>query len=402
MPLTDTECRNAKPRPKPQKLSDGGGLFLLVQPSGSKLWRQAYRFNGKQKLLSHGPYPLVTLRGARQKRDDAKTLLARAIDPSTHRKADKRQAKIDADNTFSAVAEEWFNAKKRGWTLSYSDRLWRRLKGDIFPAIGNRPVNEIEPPELLEAIRKVEKRDAIVLAKRLHQVCGQVFRFAVATHRAKSDPSRDLRGALHSPGPQKHRAALKATELGPFLCALTVYPGGEQTKLAMRLIIHTMVRTGEARFATWDEMILDGDAPVWRIPAERMKMRNEHIVPLTPQVVSILKDLKKAAGDSRHVLPSSTTEGVISQNTLIYALYRMGYHSRATVHGFRGTASTILNEQGFNRDWIERQLAHSERDEVRGAYNAAEWLKDRRSMLEWWSSYIVQAEGQSQLHAVGG
>lgn len=282
--------------------------------------------------------------------------------------------------------------KERGWSPAYSTRLWRRLEADIIPKIGNRPISEIDPPEILEAIRKVEKRDAVVLAGRLLQVCGQIFRYAVATQRAKSDPTRDLRGAPRSRGPVQHRSALKAAELGSFLRSLADYPGDEQTALALRFVVHTMVRTGEARFAVWSEFELGGKAPLWRIPAERMKMRNEHIVPLTPQVVDILGRLKKFSGNSKYVLSSAMKEGVISQTTLIYALYRLGYHSRATVHGFRGTASTILNEYGFNRDWIERQLAHADRDDVRSAYNSAKWLPDRRRMLEWWSNYLDARE----------
>jgi len=392
MPLTDAACRNAKPSEKPRKMSDGGGLFLIVQPTGSKLWRQQYRFQGKFKLLSHGPYPTVTLLEARKKRDDAKALPAKSIDPSDHQKSAKRQAKIAAVNTFEAVAKEWFENKERGWSPAYSTRLWRRLKADIIPKIGNRPISEIDPAEILEVIRKVEKRDAVVLAGRLLQVCSQIFPYAVATQRARSDPTRDLRGALRSRGPAKHRSALKASDLGPFMRSLADYPGDEQTELALRLVVHTMVRTGEARFAGWSEFELDGKAPRWRIPPPRMKMRNEHIVPLTPQVLDILGKLKTLSGRSKYVLPAPTKEDVISQNTLIYALYRLGYHSRATVHGFRGTASMILNEHGFNSDWIERQLAHADRDEVRSAYNSAEWLSDRRRMLEWWSDYLDAAE----------
>lgn len=399
MTLTDTKCRNAKPTEKPRKLSDDGGLFLLIQPTGSKLWRQAYRFNGKQKLLSHGPYPTVTLQEARAKREAAKRLLSDGIDPGDDRKAMKRRAKIAADNTFEAMATEWFNARKDGWTPAYSERLWRRLQADIVPVIGARPVSEIEPPELLDAVRKVEKRGAVVLAARLLQICGQVFRFAVASGRASRDPSQDIRGALKSPGAKKHRTALKAADLSAFLKSLADYPGDQQTVLALRFVIHTMVRTNEARFAAWEEFELTGRTPIWRIPAERMKMRNEHIVPLTSHVLAILHDLKKLSGDSRYLLPSKTKDGVISQNTLIYALYRLGYHSRATVHGFRGTASTVLNENGFNRDWIERQLAHAERDDVRAAYNSAEWLNDRRIMLEWWSDYLDTAEGERKLNA---
>jgi integrase len=389
MPLNDTVCRNTKPTDKPVKLSDGGGLHLLINPTGGKLWRMAYRFHGKQKTLAFGTYPAVSLKDARSRRDDAKVLLAKGIDPGEQKKVDKRQARVQASNTFEIIAREWFDARKAGWTPAYSTRIWRRLEADIFSVIGARPVQDIEPPELLDAIRAVEKRDAIVLAKRLLQVTGQIFRFAVASGRAKRDPSQDLRGALKTAAPQKHRAALRASELPEFMQALENYEGDRSTVLALQLIMHTFLRTSEVRFGKWSEIEeLDGVKPLWRIPAERMKARSEHLIPLTKQAVAILKGLKTLSGKSENILPAATKEGVISQNTLIYALYRLGYHSRATVHGFRGTASTILNEHGFNRDWIERQLAHAERNDVRAAYNSAEWLPDRRNMLIWWSDYL--------------
>lgn len=392
MPLTDTAIRAFKPAEKPRKIADGEGLYIQVSPAGGKHWRLAYRHNGKQKVLALGSYPIVGLKDARRKRDEAKALLGEGVDPSVQKKADKRRAKIAAACTFQSVAEDWFSLRKDGWSPGYSERLWRRIEADLFPAIGGRPIAEIEPAELLDAVRKIEQRGAVVLAKRITQVAGQIFRHAVVTGRAKSDPTRDLRGALKSPREKKSRTALKSTELPDFLKALADYPT-RQTELALRLIIHTAVRTGEARFGLWSEVEnIDGEAPLWRIPAARMKARAEHIVPLTPSVVAILKELKELAGDSQYLLPAATKDGVISQNTLIYSLYRLGYHSRATVHGFRGTFSTILNEHGFNRDWIERQLAHAERNEVRGAYNSAEWLSDRRAMLEWWSNYLIEAE----------
>ena len=389
MPLTNTACRNARSAEKPFKLSDGGGLFLLIQPTGSKLWRMAYRFQKKQKTLAFGAYPDVSLKIARAKRDTAKELLATGIDPSEVKKAEKRASGIAAANTFEVIAREWFNARRAGWTVGYADRLLRRLEADIFPRIGSRPIGEVEPLELLECIRVVEKRNAVELAKRLLQVSGQIFRYAVASGRAFRDPSQDLRGALQSPGQIKHRAALKASELPDFLRALANYNGERSTVLGLKLIAHTFLRTNEVRYGRWSEIEgLGDDVPLWRIPPERMKARSEHLVPLTPQVVAILRELRILAGESEYILPAPTKDGVISQNTFIYALYRLGYHSRMTVHGFRGTASTILNEQGFNRDWIERQLAHAERNEVRAAYNAAEWLADRRYMLTWWSEYL--------------
>jgi integrase len=385
MPLTDVQCRNAKPVEKPIKISDSGGLFLLVQPTGGKLWRLAYRFAGKQKTLALGAYPVVSLKDARGQRDEAKELLARGIDPSEEKKAEKRRAKLAAENSFEVVAREWFDARRPGLVPSYASRIWSRLEGDIFPAIGQRPIAAIEPPELLETIRKIERRGAIILAKRTLQVCGQIFRFAIASGRATRDPSQDLRGALRSAGPCKRRTAMKAENLPAFMKALDSYEGERQTALALKLIVHTFLRTNEVRFGRWEE--IDWQAALWRIPAERMKMRGEHLVPLTLPVLAILQELKALAGNSPMILPAPTKDGVISQNTLIYALYRMGYHSRATVHGFRGTASTVLNEHGFNRDWIERQLAHADRS-VRARYNAAEWLADRRRMMEWWSNKL--------------
>ncbi|MGN6146522.1 MAG: tyrosine-type recombinase/integrase [Mesorhizobium sp.] len=270
MPLTDVFCRNVKPAGKPQKVSDGGGLFLLVEPRGSKLWRLAYRFNGKQKTLSLGIYPAVSLKDARDHRSRAKELLARGGDPSEHRKQEKRKKLLGAGNTFEAVAREWFDARKSGWTSGYADRILRRLEADIFKIIGRRPINEIEPPELLDAIRKIEKRNAIVLARRLLQICGQVFRYAVASGMAMRDPSQDIRDALRSAGPKKHRTALREADLPEFLRTLATYEGDRTTVLAIQLVLHTFVRTSEIRFGKWSEFeALGSERALWRIPAER-------------------------------------------------------------------------------------------------------------------------------------
>ncbi|WP_432287670.1 integrase arm-type DNA-binding domain-containing protein [Aminobacter sp. BA135] len=389
MPLTDTSCKNAVSPLKPTKLSDGGGLFLLVQPSGGKLWRLAYRFDGKQKTLALGKYPIIGLKEARRRRDLAKEQLAHGVDPGEQKKKDKRLARLAAANHFQAVATEWFEARAIGWSEAYSSRLWSRMEADLFPKLGTRPVREIEPPELLDAIRSIERRGAIVLARRMLQISGQVFRYAVAIGLATRDPSQDIRGALKTAPPKKHRASLKSVELADFFAKLSTYDGDRTTVLALKLIAHTFLRTSEVRFGRWSEFEnLDGPMALWRIPAERMKARAEHLVPITNSVRLLLRELKELAGNSPSLLPAPTKNGVISENTLLYALYRMGYHSRATVHGFRGTASTVLNEQGFNRDWIERQLAHVERNDVRAAYNSAEWLSDRREMLEWWSAFL--------------
>lgn len=393
MPITDTLCRNIRPTEKAQKLSDGGGLYLFVPPTGGKLWRMNYRFQGKQKTLALGSYPEISLKEARALRDRAKEHLAHDIDPSKHKKKTKALSQIEAANTFEAIAREWYEAKESGWADSHSFKVRNRLEQDVYPQIGAFPIKEIDAPILLNCIRQIEKRGALVLARKVLQICGQVIRYAVATGRAQRDPSSDLRGALKAPERVKHRAALKGTELPEFFTSLENYDGDEDTIIALKLIMHTFLRTSEVRQGRWAEIEnLDGKNPLWRIPAERMKAHTEHLVPLTKQSVALLKALKKFSGGSEFMLPAATKEGVISQNTLIYALYRMGYHSRATVHGFRGTASTVLNENGFNRDWIERQLAHAERNDVRAAYNSAEWLPQRREMMEWWSNYLDQAE----------
>ncbi|MFG1293746.1 tyrosine-type recombinase/integrase [Xanthobacter versatilis] len=394
MPLTDTAVRNAKGKEKPYKLSDGGWLFLLVNPDGKRYWRASYRFAGKQKTLALGPYPAVSLADARKQRDTLKEHLAQGIDPSEAKKADKRAAALNSSRTFEAIGREWFALKLPGWVPSYSDRLMSRLEADVFPALGSRPIADIEPPEVLEVIRKVETRGAIELAKREMQVIGKIFRFAIATGRTKRDPTQDLRGALKSPGRQKHHRALPREDLPDFLKALDAYDGEPMTKLALKLMVLTFVRTTELRAARWSEFEgLDSPEPLWRIPPERMKMRFEHLVPLSPQAVAVLQELRPLAGRSPQLFPSPGKEGFMSNNTMLFAMYRMGYHGRATVHGFRGVASTWLNEAGYHPDWIERQLAHDERNEVRGAYNSAQYLVGRRQMMCDWADFLDGLKG---------
>jgi len=391
MPLTDAKCRNAKGKINRHKLSDGGGLHLLVNADGAKYWRLAYRWHGKQRTLALGIYPAVGLMEARAARDDAKRSLAANIDTSMVKRERKRAAKIATGNTFEAVAREWHENWKAARTPYYAGQILRRLEADIFPAIGRRPVAELEPPELLDVLRKVEKRGVNETARRLKQLIGQIFRFAIVTGRAKRDPSADLKDALRATGePQRHRA-MPLLELPTFLQKLETYSGEEQTKLALKLVTLTFLRTTELRAGKWNELEnLDEKSAQWRVPAERMKMRFEHLVPLSRQAVAVLRELRALSGSSPHIFPSPGKEGYMSSNTMLYALYRMGYHGRATTHGFRGVASTVLNESNlFNRDWIERQLAHVERNEVRRAYNAAEWMPDRRRMMQWWADHIT-------------
>ncbi|MBS0250195.1 MAG: integrase arm-type DNA-binding domain-containing protein [Proteobacteria bacterium] len=393
MPLTDTAIRAAKPANKPFKISDGGGLHLLVQSNGAKLWRLAYRFAGKQKTLALGAYPTVTLGKAREGREKAKRLLVDGIDPGAQKRRDKIAAKVSANATFKSIALEYLADRRHALTPYYADQLLRRLDRDIFPALGHRPIAEIDAPELLDVLRKVEKRGVIEQAKRLRQTCGQIFRYAVVTSQAKHDPSSALKGALKPKGRQQHHTTMPRQELPGFLRALDCYDGDPRTALALRLIVHTMVRTTELRLARWEEFEnLDGDEPLWRIPAERMKARFEHLVPISRQALIALKELRALPGGERGgpLFPSPSREGCMSNNTMLFALYRLGFHGRATVHGFRGVASTLLNEAGFHPDWIERQLAHDERDEVRGAYNSAQYLTGRRAMLQWWSDWLEQ------------
>ena len=390
MPLTDTALRAIKPLQKPFKLSDGEGLYLFVHPGGGRYWRLDYRFADKRKTLSLGVYPDVSLQAARRARASARELLATGSDPSLLKRVQKRETRYASANTFEAVAIEWLEAQRRKWTPRYADHVATRLKSDLFPLLGRRPISEIEPPELLEALRKVESRGALEIAKRLRQTASQIFRYGIATGNAKRDPAGDLVGALKAKGRPKHHRAMPANELPSFLAALDAYDGELRTKLALKLMVLTFVRTIELRAAQWSEFEdLEGDAPLWRIPAERMKMRFVHLVPLSKPAVTVLNALKPLSGNSDYLFPSTSKERYMSNNTMLYALYRMGYHGRATVHGFRGLASTILHEQGFPSEWIERQLAHDERNKVKAAYNHAQYLVERRNMMEAWAKIIT-------------
>jgi integrase len=386
MSLSDAKVRNAKPLSKPYKMTDGEGMFLLVAPSGSKYWRFKYHFGGKERLLALGVYPDVSLGEARECRAQARKTLAAGNDPSNLKKEAKRLAVLKGENTFEAIAREWHANRGYKWIPRYAGFILRRLEADIFPQLGSRPVGDISALELLTVLRKVEERGVLDLTHRLLQTCGQVFTYAIITERATRNPAAELRGALKAPS-TKHRAYLKATDLPDFLKRLDAYDGAVQTKLSLRFLLLTYVRTTELRAAVWTEF--DLDKAEWRIPAERMKMREEHIVPLSRQALDVLRELQSHTGNRQYVFPNQhNPTSFMSENTMLYALYRMGYHSRATGHGFRATASTILNEHGFEPDIIERQLAHSERNKVRAAYNHAQYLPERRKMMQWWADYL--------------
>ncbi|HEY5298696.1 MAG TPA: integrase arm-type DNA-binding domain-containing protein [Verrucomicrobiae bacterium] len=386
MPLSDTAIRKAKPQAKPFKLADGGGLYLLVQPSGSKWWRYKYRFADKEKLLALGSYPETSLMEAREQHLQARKLLAAGNDPGEAKRVAKRLVSIKAENTFESIAREWLEQNKNQWSKLYAADVTKRLENHIFPKLGHRPLAEITTTDILDVLRVIEKSGALDMAQRMMQVCGQVFRYAITTSRVDRNPVTDLRGALKTPV-RKHHAYLKASELPEYLQKLENYDGNLETKLALKFLLLTFVRTVELRGAEWPE--INFDKADWRIPAERMKMKDLHIVPLSTQAMAVLEELKKHTGNRKYLFPNQhKPAGFMSENTVLFALYRMGYHSKATGHGFRATASTILNELGFHSDVIERQLAHVERNKVRAAYNHAEYLPERRKMMQWWADYL--------------
>lgn len=388
MALTATSIKNARAVDKPLKLFDGGGLYLLVNPNGSRWWRFKYRYLGKEKLLSFGTYPDISLKDARDRRDEARKQLAADIDPGEHRKAMKTTLAVRSENSFEIVAREWFAKYSPNWAAGHSDKIIRRLERDIFPWLGGRPIAEITASDLLATLRRIESRGAIETAHRAQQNCSQVFRYAVATGRAERDSTADLRGAL-TPVKERHHASITDPKrVGELMRAIDGYRGSFITKCALRLAPLVFVRPGELRKAEWVEFDLDGAE--WRIPAARMKAREQHIVPLAQQAVAILQELQGLTGDKQHVFPGVRTNGrAMSENTVNAALRRLGYaKDEMTGHGFRSMASTLLNEQGWHRDAIERQLAHAERNNVRAAYNFAEHLPERRKMMLAWADYL--------------
>lgn len=387
MPLTNTEIKNVKPEQKPKRLFDGGGLYLEVAPSGGKWWRFKYRFMGKERRLSLGVYPDVSLAQARERRDEARKLLAEGTDPSTVRKASKADQQAQTE-TFEIVARQWHTKFTPSWSPGHAARILTSLSKDAFPWIGHRPIREILPPEVLSVARRVEARGAIETAHRLVGNIGMVFRYGVAAGLADSDPTRDLRGAL-SPTTEKHHASITDPKaVADLLRAIESYSGSHITRCALRLAPLVFVRPGELRHAEWSE--IDSNAAEWRIPAHKMKMRTQHIVPLSRQAIAVLEELRPLTGFGRYVFPSvRTSERPMSNNTVNGALRRLGYtKDEMTGHGFRSMASTLLNEQGWNRDAIERQLAHAERNNVRAAYNFAEFLPERRKMMQSWAEHL--------------
>lgn len=388
IPLSDMKIQKAKSKDKNVTLFDGGGLFLMVTPTGGKLWRFKYRYDGKQKLLAFGTYPEISLLDARKRRDEARSQLAHNIDPGAVRKAQK-QANIQETETFEIIAREWHERFKSNWTTEYASKIMSRLEGDVFPYIGTKPVKEIKAPELLAVLRRVEARGTFELAHRIRTICGQVFRYAVATGRAERDPAADLRGAL-SPVQTINRAAIiEPKKVGELLRAIDGYQGSFIVKCALKLAPLFFVRPGELRNAEWEEVSFENAE--WNIPASKMKMKEPHLVPLSQQAIDILKELKEYTGASRYVFPSGRTfDRPMSDNAILAALRRMGYaKDEMSGHGFRAMARTILDEVLQVRpDFIEHQLAHAVRDPNGRAYNRTAHLVERKKMMQKWADYL--------------
>jgi len=397
MSLNSKSVKAARPKPKTNpkdyKFYDEKGLYLLVKANGSKYWRFRYRFDGKEKLLALGVYPKVSLSEARIKQGQAQELLDDDVDPSKDKKQQKDADKLKKANTFEAVARDWYEEEKKEWTPDHAMRVIHSLEKEIFPHIGDMPITKISTPDIKRAINLIQKRGAFDIAKRSLQRCSSVFSYAIQSGIAEINPARDLIGSIKSPK-VKHQPSLKREELPECLKRIGSYDGMLQTKIALRLLIHTFVRPGELRGARWDEFDLDGKE--WRIPQERMKIKEggDHIVPLTKQSIKLINELEPITGRYELLFPGERrATQPMSENTLLFALYRMGYKGKATPHGFRATASSILNEQNFNSDAIERQLSHIERNKVKGAYNYnAEFMKERKKIMKWWSDYLDDME----------
>lgn len=401
MKLTDTAIKAAKPREKPYKLFDGEGLYLLINPDGSRWWRLKYRYGGKEKLLALGTYPGTGLKKARDKRDDARNLLDDDIDPNAHRKAEKA-ARADRDaGSFEVVAREWHAKQSETWAAGHSERVLRRLVLYVFPRIGGEPIGSVTGPQLLDVLRRIEARGTVETAHRVKESLGAIFRYAVATHRATHDPSAALKGALAAAQNKSYAAITEPKQVGELLRAIRGYSGAEITRCALQLLPLVFVRPGELRAARWEEFEFDVTPPQpgkkpkhpdpqWRIPAARMKMREQHLVPLSTQAVAILRELHARTGPEGYLFPSVRGKSnYMSENTINAALRNLGYTSEQhTGHGFRHMASTLLHERGYKSELIERQLSHGDRNPMRAAYNFAEYLPERRKMMQEWADYL--------------
>lgn len=400
MKLTDSAVRNAKPCSKTYRLPDGRGLYLVVPATGNKRWLFRYRFDGKENAISFRLYPEVSLKDARRQREKARELLTKGIDPNEQRKIDKLQ-KTDSDkNTFQAVAELWFNSQKNKWTKGYQVKVVRMLERKLHPWIGDLPIRKITPPILLKVLRKTESEGKFTTAHTMKQIAGQVFRFSVATGQTERDITFDLRGALAT-AQKKHMAAIiDPKEVGRLMRAIDGYQGSPEVCCALRLAPHVFARPGELRKAEWSE--IDFDKSLWCIDAKKMKMRNDHIVPLSRQSLAILREIRLITGNYRYVFPSArSTTRPMSENAILAAIRNMGYtKDQMTGHGFRAMARTLIDEElGYRPDWIEQQLAHVVKDPLGRAYNRTKHLKERKEMMQKWSDYLDDLRAKAEVNA---
>lgn len=396
MPLTDAKLRTLKPRPTVYRVADMEGLCIEVRPTGARCWRFRYRFAGKPNMLDLGDYPAVSLQEARRERDRQRDLLKAGIDPSQARKQAQLRAQAEQDDRFEPVAREWL-AKQGAWSPATLAKASALLETWVFPWIGARSMRSIEPPDMLAVIRRPEAAGKIETAQRAKQRCGQIFRYGIATGRCERDPTADLRGVLQTVKTKHHASITDRARVGGLLRAIDAYHGTFVVICALRLSALTFARPGELRQWEWAEIIDDG--ATWRIPAEKMKMGAPHLVPLATQTRAVLDELRPLTGGGRYVFPSARGGGrCMSENAVRVALRTLGFTNRdMTAHGFRSMASTLLNEEGWNRDWVERQLAHAERDAVRGAYNYAEYLPGRRKMMQAWADLLDRLRTGAQV-----
>jgi integrase len=402
MALTDTEIRRSKPGDAPYKLTDGHGLYLLVKPNGGKLWRWKYRVDGIEKLMAIGTYPELSLADAREGHGIARKQLVNGIDPMAERKADKTAVMVAAEHTFEKIAEQWLDHWHGNKSLRHTATTRNRLKVNVYPLLGARPIAEVEPMELVQLAKGIEARGAADMAKRILQIVGMVFRYAVAHGYSKRNPAAEIRPSdILKPTTKTNMARVDARELPALLRAIELYDGRPLTRQAIKLIALTFVRTSELVCARWNEF--DFDARRWSIPAERMKMKSPHIVPLSSQAIEVLELLRTISGDRELVFPGEQDfRKPMSNMTILKALERMGYKGRMTGHGFRGIASTILHEQGYDHDHIELQLAHAPRNAVSAAYNHALYLEPRTRMMQDWADFLEQTQRGGKVVPIRG
>lgn len=393
MPISDTKARTAKPRASVYRIADSAGLCLEVRPSGAKIWRYRYRLDGKATMFTIGEYPSTSLGEARQKREWGRALVAKGIHPRDEVEREKRHRKLEANNTFRLVADEWLDKRSKEWTVYYANQVRKTLDNDILPFIGDDPIREIGAPTILEILKRIESRGASTVAVLARQWISSVFRYAIVTLRAETDPAEFVKGAVRR-GEVKHAAALNEAQLRHLLAQLELFGGYRTTQIAIEFLLLTMVRTIEMRRARWEE--IDLDKRLWRIPEESMKRRRKHLVPLSDQVMTLIEELRGYTGGHDILFPGmKDPRKPIHLTTINQALSRMGFgKGEFSAHGFRATASTHMNEHGWSPDAIERQLAHVPGDKTRKAYNHAQYLDERRQMMQWWADHIDSLKGK--------